>query len=101
MHNAKLSDHYENPKAKPQGFITVARAARLAQCSKITIRRLIAKRRITVVRWRDRVLIEEKDFAEWNRVRKYRRKPRPAPLTQPIVSEAGQPEAPASEEVRP
>jgi hypothetical protein len=71
---ATLREYYVNPRGKPQGYITVRRAMDIAKCSEPTIRRLIGKGRVKVVRWRDRVLILEKDLAEWSRIRTYRRR---------------------------
>lgn len=74
MAKPKAKDYRKNPPGRPAGYITVSRAAEIAQCHPVTIRRLIKRRGAMVVRWRERVLIRERDFTDWNRVRRYRRR---------------------------
>ena len=80
---------YASVEGRPRDYITVARAAELAQCSETSIWRLIWKRRVGVIRWRHRVLLSEKDLREWSRVRRYRRRPHPrsvAPPPPPVLT---------------
>jgi hypothetical protein len=79
-------EYYANPRGKPPGYVTVRRAMEIAQCSEATIRRLMAKGRVRLVRWRYRTLLSEKDLQAWSRVRRYRRRTR-APAAAPSPSE--------------
>jgi hypothetical protein len=91
-------EYYANPRGKPPGYVTVRRAMEIAQCSEPTIRRLMAKGRVRLVRWRYRTLLSEKDLQAWSRVRRYRRRPHrrsavppPTPvLSPPVATEEGQ-----------
>jgi excisionase family DNA binding protein len=85
---AKEREYYAHPSGKPRGYVTVAAAAKKAHCHKVTIRRLISKGRVVVVRWRDRVLIRESDLDQWNSVRKYRRRPKRQQYAEPEASAA-------------
>ena len=88
-------EYYANPRGRPPGYVTVRRAMEIAQCSEPTIRRLMAKGRVRLVRWRYRTLLSEKDLQAWSRVRRYRRRPHlpaavPSPselVTQPITTQ--------------
>lgn len=96
MAHSNLKGRARIPAAKPKGYLTVREAMRRTGCSEVTLRRWIQRRLLTVVRWRERVLIREKDLVERDRVRLYRRKPRPAPAVTSIAIEVPQPEANAS-----
>lgn len=95
MKKPSTRSSHVNPQPKPPGYLTVRQATRLAECSAMTIWRLIQRRRVRVIRWRSRVLLSEADLCEWSRVRRYRRRPRrrsavPPPselVTQPITTQ--------------
>lgn len=72
MPKTKQHDYRTYPAGRPEGYVTVRRAMEIAQCSEPTMRRWIQKRRVSVIRWRDRTLICEKDLRNWSRVRRYR-----------------------------
>ena len=72
MKRAKGRQYQKNPPGRPKGYVTVARAMEIAQCSEPTMRRWIHKGRVAVVRWRHRTLICEKDLLDWSRVRRWR-----------------------------
>jgi excisionase family DNA binding protein len=55
----------------PRGFITVRRAMEIGQCSEPTVRRLIRRRTIGVIRVRHRVLLREAELRLWLKPRPY------------------------------
>ncbi|SRR5712692_10387343 len=69
MRNTRYS--LAEPRGRPAGFITFRRATALAQCSESTIRRLIRRRGVQVVRWRHRVLLRESDLRAWLKAKPY------------------------------
>jgi hypothetical protein len=71
MGKVKPQDYRTNPRGRPEGYVTLRRAAEICQCSQTTISRLVAKRRLHVIRWRYRTLVREKDLREWSRPRRY------------------------------
>ena len=94
-------EYYANPRGKPSGYITVARAMEIAQCSEPTIRRLIMKGRVRCARWRYRSLLSEKDLQAWSRVRRYRRKKAVPVVTVPAAAGTEAPQALTAMEVQP
>ena len=98
MKKPSTRSSHVNPQGRPRGYITVGRATELAQCSAMTIWRLIQRRRVRVIRWRSRVLLSEADLCEWSRARRYRPRPHrrsavppPTPvLTPPVATEEAQ-----------
>jgi excisionase family DNA binding protein len=67
----KRRKRWAEPRGKPAGYVTVRRAIALAQCSEPTIRRLIRRRGVQVVRWRHRVLLKEADVRAWLKAKPY------------------------------
>src|SRR6267143_2035013 len=67
----KLKHRWAEPRGKPSGYVTVRRATELARCSEPTIRRLIRRRGVAVVRWRHRVLLREADLRAWMKAKPY------------------------------
>ena len=74
MSHSNLKGKPRIPATKPKGYLTVREAVRRAGCHEVTIRRWIQRGLLTVVRWRDRVLIRAEDLGKRDRVRRYRRK---------------------------
>jgi hypothetical protein len=68
---AKLKRRWIEPRGKPAGFVTVRRATDIAQCSEATIRRLVRRNGVAVVRWRSRVLVRERDLRTWLKAKPY------------------------------
>jgi len=68
---ARRKHRWLEPRGKPAGFVTVRRATDIAHCSEITIRRLVRRRGIEVVRWRSRVLLRESDLRAWLKAKPY------------------------------
>lgn len=85
MPHSNLKGSPRIPRMKPKEYMTVREAMRVLGCHEVTIRRWIQRGLLKVVRWRDRVLIREKDLLAWNRVRRYQRK---SPRRKPVGMDA-------------
>jgi excisionase family DNA binding protein len=90
--------YYANPRGKPPGYLTIRQAMDVAQCSQPTIRRLIRKDRVRVVRWRYRILLNEADLKAWSRVRRYRLKRAVPAVSVPATAGTEAPQALTAEE---
>lgn len=90
---ARQKRRWVEPRGKPAGFVTVRRATAIAQCSEATIRRLVRRKGVEVVRWRSRVLVREADLRAWLKAKPY------VPAKQgPLYMRPKQEESPASGE---